>query len=227
VSTPQWQTPVLTEIKVSHPQWLAAYWITDLNDPWNDTEFYNDVECIPQEDILAILPKTRAPMMPLAERHPEARQRGLWAKLSCYETPWYKLAKADRRALQDVYVQYCLDVLIGTKKRPDHRQSEINWLRWLAVREAHLVVEKKRKLEGSTKNAWKGEDGAYSVASKWLKGTLAARQPSAMKWSYDLVQRITKDCLLHPPLIGEWEPPPTKVATPLDVFLDYIQRKPG
>lgn len=69
-------------------------------------------------------------------------------------------------------------VLNGDGHRHDETKTDINFLRWFAVGEAHR--------EGLS---WVT---ARAAASERLTDTLAAGGPSSMKWSYDLIQRILR-----------------------------------
>jgi hypothetical protein len=170
----KWQTPALVEVSLNESQWMALLSIIDLDDPDTDNEFLNWVERLPEENVLAALPATRVRMSPMTGRP--------WMESPYFKQTWFQLAKSDRRALQAVYFHDGLHtVLTGNRKG----ESAINWLRWLAVREAHR--------EG---RSWKK---ARETASERLAGTPAAGQPGAMKWSYELVQRILKG-LTHTPL---------------------------
>jgi len=64
-------------------------------------------------------------------------------------------------------------------------QIRVDWLRWLAVRDAYWLANTDRKTM-----SWQGTRVA---ASQRLKGTYAAGSPGTMKRSYDWVQRTLRN----------------------------------
>jgi len=173
MSAPQWQMSALsalTEVPLDDRQRRDLFDLCfHLNDPDEDDEFLNFG--LPKDDILAALPATHVTLTPRTDR--------LWMELpnfSFKESLWFQLGKEDRRALQAVYFHDSLDAIRTGKQK---QESAINWLRWLAVREAHR--------EGLS---WKK---ARERASERLEDTPAKGEPKGgIKWSYDLVQRILK-----------------------------------
>jgi len=155
MGTTQWQTPGLTEVPLTGTQrhYIAMFtkWHSPENEDWHLLQ-------VPEDAILAALSKaSRATLIPYSGRH-----------------IWFQLAERDRRALRAVTFHDEINAVLSKKRQ----QSDINWLRWLAVCEARREGE-----------SW---EKARETASGQLKATPAKGQPGAMKWSYDLVQRILK-----------------------------------
>jgi len=173
MSALRWQTPSQTEVPLDNDrQRIELDHILTLNDPEEDGEFHNDVEYWPDKDILAALPATRVTLAPMADCP--------WMNLLLLVSPlWFQLAKSDRRALQTVYIHDRLNVILNQsiKREP---KSAADWLRWIAVREAHR--------EESLKSAFK-------TASDRLKDTPAEGQPGTMKRAYDRVRHTLENDL--------------------------------
>jgi hypothetical protein len=190
-AAPQWRTPDLTEVPLDQRQAMALRSILDLNDPDEDGEFLNWRERLPGRDILAALPATRVTLTPVDRPWKKLLEMttgsdyavvadSVAGKQKIHVKPsfWWQLAKADRRALQTVYFYDHLNVFMNQniKRKPE---SEADWLRWIAVREAYREEKSVRK--------------AYDAASGRLKDTAAEGQPSTMRRAYDRVRHILKD----------------------------------
>ena len=161
MGTTQWQTPGLTEVPLTGTQRHYIAMFTKYHLPENEDWHLLQV---PEDAILAALSKaSRATLIQHSGRH-----------------NWFQLAERDRRALRAVVFHDQLDAVLskGLFSIERAQQSDINWLRWLAVCEARREGE-----------SW---EKARETASGQLKATPAKGQPGAMKWSYDLVQRILK-----------------------------------
>ncbi len=135
VSTPQWRTPVLTEVPLYDRQWMNLHSILDLNDPDEDDELLNWMERLPADDILAALPATHVTLTPVPSspgmKLLEMTVSGYTVvadpatgkqKIYAHPSLWFQLTKSDRRALQTVYFHDGLDdVLSGERHNRSSR----------------------------------------------------------------------------------------------------------
>jgi hypothetical protein len=162
-----WHAPMLSEVRLT---WLQSHQLSRMLKWWgpenNDWHMGDDV--LPGSAILAALsPASRAALSPLNP------QQGLHR----INPTWFQLNERDRRTFRAVFFHDRINaVLTGGQREIDSPAK--NWLRWLAVREAHAEVK-----------SWVE---ARRIASRRLQGTIAAGKPGAMKWSYDRVQQILK-----------------------------------
>lgn len=174
-----WQAPSLTEVSLTERQ------LSSINDVRNERRYLNDhclsplpenairsgrfhnqlhvlthlLDPLPEKAIRAALPTT----LPAASRG----------------HVWFQLAERDRRAYTIIRFHDQLHAILrGREQQQSEQQSIVNWLRWLAVRDAQ-----------SEGRSW---EKAREKASNRLASTLAAGAPGTMKYSYDLIQRILK-----------------------------------
>ena len=168
----QWRTPILSEVPLTKQQRQSIADMVRLAVAADDF-WVSILPDLPEAAILAALsPASRAALKPYDPEGPHG---------SC----WFQLAEHDRRAFRAVDFDNGLHaILIGKRQR----KGEKGWLRWLAVREAMCEIEHANQPMAREK-MW---EKARKKASERLIGTVAKGEPSAMKFSYDLVQRLLR-----------------------------------
>jgi hypothetical protein len=171
----QWQTPILSEIPLTKDQLPSIADMTRVAVKADD--FWLTIRPgFPDAALLAALsPASRAVLKPF---DPE------WL----YNSFWWQLAEHYRRAFRAVDFDNGLHAVL-TGKHNWGRKAGKDWLRWLAVSEAMGEMEHTGRPIAREK-MW---EKARQKASERLVGTVARGKPSAMKFSYDLVQRVLRE----------------------------------